>query len=282
MRPWRKKTGFWKRSTASRAGRLNPFPSVVRLPAKRNPPGRAAPCLETPKMDPFLRPPTRMAARLPGSPSSPSSSLQQPLRPYGSAPESPSQAGPGPGPACGFRPALMSRKIDQIVPRCHRLPWRVSIPCSFNWSAIACQPWPASRLRAISARTACSPGSAPKGFAPSHRPSRPRARSRAARSFLTMTDFSHCASAPSICRIRIRVGSPVPSVSSSPRGRFVNLDPEPFRLTVEQLRHDQVAGQPVGPLDDDCIDRRRLNTPGSSPRTLGARTSRPCRRPPLP
>jgi hypothetical protein len=41
-------------------------------------------------------------------------------------------------------------------------------------------------------------------------------RTRTARSFDTITDFSNCATAPSTCRINVRVGSSSPTVKSVP------------------------------------------------------------------
>ena len=98
-----------------------------------------------------------------------------------------------------------------VGPR-HRAPVRVGTPVALSRSAIASNdsrspPFGFRRSRFIRLRISASPGRVPNGLRPSHRPVSRRLRTRAARSLLTRTLFSNCATAPSTCRIRTRVGS---------------------------------------------------------------------------
>ncbi len=75
------------------------------------------------------------------------------------------------------------------------------------------------------------------GARPSQRPVLSRIRSRAARSFSTMTACSNCDTAPRTCRINTRVGSP--SSALRPKGgrhRFVPLTPR-LALALHAGRH---------------------------------------------
>jgi hypothetical protein len=103
----------------------------------------------------------------------------------------------------------------------HGPPCLVGMPSKFSRSAIAATlsrglPLAFRRNCRIRSRLAASLARDPNGFLPSHRPSRRRIRSLAARSFSTITDFSNCATAPSTWRISVRVGSPSAVVRSAP------------------------------------------------------------------
>ena len=96
---------------------------------------------------------------------------------------------------------------------------------------------------------ACSAGKCPYGFTPSTRSPRARFRSRAARSFRTITFLEfpdraeHLANRPA-CRI-------VPVVREVDAVGGDNAHPDLHALTDEDFLNHQVAGEAVGALDED-------------------------------